>query len=164
MRKLFIRHELSEANNSNNWGTEAFGHPLASLMPEGIERTPAIGAELMSEKYGIYLPETRVAISGMLRTRHTAYFAGARKFKTYRYLDEIPLTYDEIMTGKATKTPPQKAIDYVAPILENPPEEEVIFTHGFVIATICYAKGLEFNNFIPKFGEIRSIELGDPTQ
>ncbi|MFZ2544471.1 MAG: hypothetical protein WAW80_00655 [Candidatus Saccharimonadales bacterium] len=95
MRKLLIRHVLSCANDRNNWGTEAFNHNDSPLHPDGIARVPNIRNEL-TDAYGIEIPNTKVAISSMLRTRHTAFYTGFRKFNTYKSLDEVPLNYIEI--------------------------------------------------------------------
>ena len=160
MRKLLIRHELSEANNRDNWGTEAFGHADASLMPLGAERAPRIGY-ILETQHGIDLSYAQVAVSAMRRTQETARYAGLQHAVVYPELNELSLTFDEIIEGKQRSTPPTRAIEQIQPLLDNPPHENIWFTHGFVIATICHVRGLAYDRFIPRFGEIRTIEFDD---
>lgn len=168
MRKLLIRHGLSEANNYKNIGTPAFGSPDAGLMEEGKVMARDAG-RLLVNQYGVDILSTEVAVSEMLRTQETALEAGfpRHNMTPYASLNEVTssiiknLSQEQIINAIVNETPPAIAIQHVEELLANPPEEEIWFTHGFVIATICYVRGIKFDRFIPQFCEIRDIEIGE---
>lgn len=163
MKKYLVRHGLSQANNHENFGTPAFGSANAELMEAGWDHARQAGNILIS-KYGFDLETTRVATSHMRRTQQTAEGAGinTKNMIAYSLLDEVTscLSLEEIAYAIQNKIPPQSAINQVETLLQNPPDEPIWFTHGFVIATICYVRGIPTTRFIPKFGEVRKIQIG----
>lgn len=160
---LIIRHELSEANNEENYGTPAFGAHDAPLMPKGRLRAPAIGQQLVSD-YGVILNEEVVATSMMRRTQETAVAAGFRWLHLYECLNEEKggLSNSEILHAISDRNPPTMTQQVVDAILHNPPAERIWFTHGLIIATLCQKLGVhQEKRFIPRFGEIRELEISD---
>jgi broad specificity phosphatase PhoE len=161
MSKLVARHGLSNANNSELYGTPAFGSPEASLMPKGREQAVELG-RILAVRYGIDVATEPVAVTMMRRTQETALVAGFRKLRIYPELNEEKggLTDSEVREALATRRPPQATVDAARVIIENPPSEEVWITHAFLIATICQELGIYTDQrFTPKFCEIREIPL-----
>lgn len=163
MEKILIRHGLSEANNRDNIGTPLFGHSQAGLMELGRTQAQNVGHDLRS-LYSIDTDTARAATSTMLRTQETAHCAGFEpdRLQSYTVLDEISnrVSRDQIVQALRDKLPPTEAIEQVQELLTDPPEEDIWFTHGFVIATICHVRGLEYPDFIPKHGTIRRVDIG----
>ena len=152
-----VRHGLSEANNYLNYGTPLFGHPDAGLMELGREQSRNTGRLLLTA-YGKDPLSTSAATSHMRRTHETALEAGflEENLTSYPLLDEISnrLSLDQIALALKAQKPPTEAIEQIEELLDNPPEEKVWFTHGFVIATICYVKNIPYPDFIPGHGSI----------
>jgi broad specificity phosphatase PhoE len=164
MTRLVIRHGLSEANNRENYGTPAFGNPNATLMDEGIVHATNTGNRLRLPLYSIDSSNTIVAVSKMRRTWETANFAGFHTLRPYELLNEIShgLTLDDKANIKKTGIIPEIALEAARDILKNPPEEEIWFTHGLVIASICKVRNIYQDpkySLIPAFGEIRELPL-----
>jgi broad specificity phosphatase PhoE len=159
---LVIRHSLSEANNRNNYGTPAFGHPDAPLMPAGREIAQEMGTKLQ-EDYKLDPESTPVAVSEMLRAQETAREAGFVIATRYLILNEVDtlLPYGDLREMIQNKHHTDIAIEAAEHILENPPEQQVWVTHGLVIAALCKVLGVEndFENFVPKFCEIRELSI-----
>ena len=166
MKKYLVRHGLSQANNHENIGTPAFGSANAELMAEGWEHARRAG-EILISHYGFTPATTPVATSRMLRTKQTAEGAGfvTTNMTEYPLLDEVTshMSLDEIVDAIQSQQPPTYAIEQVEALLCSPPEEPIWFTHGFVIAAICYVRGITTTRFIPKFGEVREISIGKPS-
>lgn len=162
MDKLLVRHGLSQANNRENFGTPLFGHPDAELMELGWDHAREAGRVLVN-RYNSNPAIERVATSRMKRTQQTAEGAGylPENMTAYPLLDELTMhvTYEQLGESIRDEKPPPIAIDKVEELLSNPPEEQIWFTHGFVIATICYIRGIPYTTFIPKFGEVRELSI-----
>lgn len=88
MSKLFGRHSLSQANNRDNYGTPAFGHADAPLMPEGRVIAKKMGVEF-EVVHGIIPADTPVAVSMMERSPETALEAGFIDLTRYALLNEV---------------------------------------------------------------------------
>ncbi len=161
MTKLFIRHSLSEANNRENYGTPAFGSARVGLMPEGWEQSAKMG-RVLEDNYGIDVTTEPVAVSTLLRTQETAIGAGFENLIVYSCLDEEKGTMNDIETRWALdhRLSPEATIKAARYIIANTPEERVIITHAYIIATICQQLGLYTDaKFTPKFCEIRELPL-----
>ena len=161
MSKLVIRHGLSGANDKERYGTPAFGNPQASLMHAGVEQATQLG-EFLTEKFGIVVQDEPVAVSEMLRTQETAIFAGFRILTIYPELNEEKGGLSDAAVRKAlnTRHSPEAVIRAARLIIENPPTENVLITHAFVIATICKELGVYGSlRFHPKFCEVRELPL-----
>lgn len=160
--KLVVRHSLSEANNRDNYGKPAFGHADAPLMPEGRIIAQGMGIELESA-YGIIPVTTAVAVSRMLRSQETATEAGFIDLNKYTALNEVDtrLPHPELRDAIDNRQHTAVALNRAELILRNPPKEKVWVTHGLVIAGLCEVLGLasQFENFIPKFCEIRELPI-----
>lgn len=162
MSKLVGRHSLSEANNRLNYGTPAFGHADAPLMPEGIPIALNMGAEFEAV-HGIIPAVTPVAVSKMLRAQETALEAGFVHLNKYEILNEVDtkLPHPELKDTIAKRQHTEVALKSAELILENPPEEQVWVTHGLVIASLCEVLGIakQFEHFVPRFCEIRELPI-----
>jgi phosphohistidine phosphatase SixA len=163
-RVLVVRHGFSAANDRNNIGTPSFGHPDAKLMPLGIEQARKMGSKLR-QTYAVEPVGTDVAVSQLQRTYETALYAGfdPRQIGRYATLNEItpgiPLKKIKAMIDK--EIIPEVATFTALRILERPPVQPVWITSGFVITALTKELGLQNNYefFIPKFGEIRDLEI-----
>jgi broad specificity phosphatase PhoE len=161
MEKLFIRHGLSEANNRENWGKLAFASAEAPLMELGREQARALGPILSSPPYGLDIANTPAASSEMLRAQETAHGAGFTIVRHYPVLNEVDhwteMTELRAMLDRGEL--PARAYDAADAVLENPPLENVVFTHGLVIAALTRRLGAEHNyeRLIPRFCEIRKF-------
>ena len=163
MRKLIIRHGLSEANNRNNIGTPAFGSAEAPLMAKGVEQAQMLGERLLTE-FKIEIDETTVATSEMLRAKQTASNAGFTSSNSYALLNEIErdVPFPEFRKMLDEKRLPDSAYEVAEAILENPPVEEIWFSHGLVIAALSEVLGVaKDQRFVPKFCEIRELPIGN---
>ena len=162
MSKLVGRHSLSEANNRNNYGTPAFGHPDAPLMDEGRSIAQRMGVEFEAV-HGIIPVTTPAAVSKMLRAQETAREAGFVDLNEYKILNEVDarLPYPDLKDAIANRRHTSIALKTAELILENPPEEQVWITHGLVIASLCEVLGVanQFERFVPKFCEIRELPI-----
>lgn len=158
MSILVVRHGLSQANNRENYGTPAFGNPNASLMDEGVIQATHLQPILAKN----HNSDTIVAVSTMRRTWETANFAGFHTLRPYKSLDELTknLTLEEIAHMKATREIPRIAIQAAEYALNNPPEEEIWFSHGVLIAAMCKVLNVhQDKDLIPAFCEIRELPL-----
>jgi len=156
-----IRHQLSEANNRDNYGTPAFDNPDAPLMPAGRDGAVILGRQLVAE-FGIQVSSEPVAVSMMRRSQETAIVAGFRKLHLYPELNEVKggLSDSEISAALAQKRPPQATHDAARYLLEHPPEEGIWVTHALLIASLCQQLGVyQSARFIPKFGEVRRLQI-----
>lgn len=161
MSKLFVRHGLSDANNHENYGTPAFGNPHAGLMADGWEQAVIMGQRLNSD-FGVDTSTESVAVSTLLRTQETAIGAGFRNLVIYPCLDEEKggMTDSETRWALDHRLSPEATIKAARFIIANPPEERVVITHAYIIATICNELGLYLDKkFTPKFCEIRELPL-----
>jgi len=160
---LVIRHSLSEANNRANFGTPAFASADAPLMQEGRMMAAELGVDL-HEKYELNTDATIAATSTMLRTQQTATGAGfdVSNLRPYSVLDEVPRMREfiELRAMLDAGIVPPEAIEAAYRLLKDPPEEEVWFTHGLVIAGLCKVLGVYQNErTVPKFCEIRELNV-----
>jgi hypothetical protein len=161
MSKLVIRHEFSDANNRDLYGTPAFGNPNASLDPRGVENAIELG-KILVVQYGIDVDNEPVAVSSMLRTQETAIYAGFRNLVIYPELNEEKggLSDEEIREALHARQSPEATIQAVRRIIESPPTEQVIIMHAYLIATLGSELGLYTNaRFTPRFGEIREFPI-----
>lgn len=162
MSKLVIRHCLSEANNYENYGTPAFGNPEAPLTPRGREQATDLG-RLLVVKYGIELNTEPVAVSMLRRTQETAIVAGFRHLSLYPELNEEKggLTDEEVRAALLARYSPPATVDAVRKIIEDPPKEDVIIMHAYLIAAMGDVLGLYTDErFTPRFGEVREFPIG----
>ena len=168
MKVLLGRHALSHANNyeesavNNPDTTLAYGHPDAVLMNKGILQSIGMGYVFIDD-YHVDPRSTPVAVSRMTRSRQTAQFAGFMRRTIYPALDEVDTGYDKdkLKETNAAGINTEVGLRIAEAILADPPEELVWITHGLVIAGITEILGLtdKFENFVPKFCEIREIEI-----
>lgn len=161
MNILVVRHGLSQANNRENYGTPAFGSANASLMDEGTVQATQAG-EILKNEYHVSPDTTPVAVSNMRRTWETANFAGFHILRPYESLNEAMrgLTLEQIQHIRRTRELPLPALRVAEKILDNPPEEDIWFTHGLVIASMCKILNVHQNRpAIPTFCEIRELPL-----
>ncbi|MEO7617210.1 MAG: phosphoglycerate mutase family protein [Candidatus Saccharibacteria bacterium] len=156
-----VRHGLSEANNRDNIGTPAFASTGAPLMELGREHARKAGVELVQD--WSHDPLMPVAVSELLRTQETAFEAGFVRQKTYPILNESysELDYPALRQLLDDGDLPAAAFESARLLLADPPLEKVWFTHGLVIAGVCDILGIadQFDSLIPRFGEIRKIEI-----
>lgn len=161
---LVIRHGLSEANNRHNFGNLAFASSEAPLMREGlvqaIEAREHLNTLRDMSKFDDY-----VAVSSMLRTQQTASAMGLHRQIIYPELREVPHGIEplRLRTMLDAGELPDTALQTAERILENPPREEIWFTHGLVIAGLCKVLGVSHGDWrlIPRFCEIRELPLGE---
>ncbi len=161
MKRLIIRHGLSEANNHENYGTPAFGNPDAPLMPKGRDQAGILGIQL-ADTYGIDLNNEFTAVSMMRRSQETAIVAGFRKLSLYPGLNEEKggMSDEETKAALLTRRPPEATIVAARLLIEHPPDEMVWVTHALLIATMCQELGVyENDRFTPKFCEIRELDI-----
>lgn len=163
--KLTGRHSLSEANNRKNYGTPAFDNDDAPLMPEGRPMAQEMGRKFQ-ELYGIIPATTPVAVSELRRTRETATEAGFVIVTPYAILNEVreakvQLTHAELRASILRRENTPAALRVARLILEDPPEEDVMITHGLVIPALCEVLGVlhKFERFVPAFCEIRELPI-----
>ncbi len=164
MSKLVFRHGLSQANNRENYGTPAYGNPDASLMDEGIIHAANAGRMLRLPPYAIDPTNTIVAVSKMRRTWETANFAGFHTLRPYESLNEIGhgLTLEDKAQIKEAHILPVVALRAAEEVLKNPPEEDIWFTHGLLIASMCRVLDIYQDvdtRLIPHFCEIRELPV-----
>ena len=158
---LVIRHGLSEANNRNNLGTLAFASGQAPLMEHGREQARLLGKTL-AESFGIIPDGKQVATSEMARTQETAREAGFQHLSTYAILNEVShgMELTDLRAALDKRQLPPAAIEAAEAILETPPSEDVWFTHGLVIASLCQVLGAaQDERFIPRFCEVRELPI-----
>ena len=161
MKRLVIRHGLSEANNRENYGTPAFGNSEAPLMPKGRDQATLLGANLETT-YGVDLFYEPVAVSMMRRSQETAIVAGFRKLSLYPALNEEKsgMSDDETRVALETKNPPDATRIAARLLIEHPPEEMVWVTHALLIATLCQELDVYVGDrYTPKFCEIRELDI-----
>jgi phosphohistidine phosphatase SixA len=161
MTKLVIRHEFSDANNRELYGSPAFDNPNAALDPRGVENAVKIGDTLLFQ-YDINTATEPVAVSSMLRTQETAIYAGFKNLVIYPELNEEKggLSDEEISEALHARRSPEATIQAVRRIIETPPAERVIIMHAYLIATLGNELGLYSDvRFTPKFGEIREFPI-----
>lgn len=172
MRAIYlVRHGASYANPKNG---EAFDGDSrnAGLQPDGITHAHVAGDELTNE-YGIS-KDTPVAASTMPRSGETALEAGFEDITYYAELDEVTLplymknreTYllhRERWEREGLDTHQDRYIlNHALAALNRNISERVLFTHGLVILGICHTLGQhQDKSAIPRFGEVRKIELTD---
>lgn len=160
---LVIRHSLSEANNRENIGTPAFASAEAPLMAEGCLLATELGATLR-HTYDVDMLQARAAVSTMRRTRETAVSAGylPEHLVMYPILDEVPRMreFAELRAMLDAGVVPPEAIEAAYRLLEQPPQEEVWFTHGLVIAGLCRVLNThQDRRVVPRFCEIRELTI-----
>lgn len=158
---IAIRHGLSTANDHNNKGTPAYGHPDAALMPLGREQAATIPEEL-ARRFGLVAATTSVATSRLRRAQETAEVAGFKSTRAYAVLDEVlreALEGVDFRAEIAAGRIPRGVIAAGERVLASPPREDVWVTHGLVIVGISAALG-QRNITIPKFCEMREFNLG----
>ncbi len=163
MSKLVIRHGLSQANNRENYGTPAFGSADAGLMDEGVVQSRNLG-HILAQNHKIDASSTIVAVSQMRRTWETANFAGFHTLRPYESLDEITtnLSYEDIRHIKVARQLPRIALQAAETVLSNPPQENIWFTHGLLIASMCKVLDIHQDSdarLIPRFCEIRELPV-----
>ena len=163
MRKLAIRHSLSQANNRENLGTPAFASANAPLMDGGRIIASVLGITL-HDTYHIDTTVALAATSTMLRTSETALCAGfdPSHLVAYPILDEVPKMreFAELRAMLDAGIVPPEAIEAAYRVLENPPQEEIWFTHGLVIAGLCKVLGVyQDARTVPKFCEVRELVI-----
>jgi hypothetical protein len=158
MSVLVIRHGLSEANDKT---TPAFGRADASLMAMGIVQAAGLGESLMAT-YGVDPAQEAAAASEMLRSQQTATVAGYATVRHYTVLNEVSVPKTPELRGLLDKgvIVPQ-AREAAELVLANPPAEKIWFTHGYLIAALCQATGVDTTDlrFIPRFCEIRELPI-----
>ena len=163
MSKLVIRHGLSEANNYANYGSPAYGNPNAGLMKQGVYQAIELGNTLR-KNYFIDADQPIVAVSQMRRTWETANLAGFHSLRPYATLNEVNhgLSLEDKARIKATLILPVVALRAAEEVLNNPPEEDMWFSHGLLIASMCKVLNIyqnPNNTFYPDFCEIRELPI-----
>ncbi|MCA9338639.1 histidine phosphatase family protein [Candidatus Saccharibacteria bacterium] len=163
MSIYIVRHGLSEANNRNNFGTPAFGNKSAPLMLEGRMAAARLNP-LFKHTYNIDPATTPAATSELVRTQETARRAGFTALNSYAALNEVErgLTLDDKRAVRERGVIPREALDAAKELLDNPPTENIWFTHGLLIAGLCKHLGIYQDpkyRIIPHFCEIRQLPL-----
>lgn len=164
VRKLLVRHGLSEANNRHNRGTAAFGAPDAPLMLEGTWQARNLSIHPLLARFAL---STSVATSTLVRTQETGLYAGFTHQVPYPELDEV--TMDELGNISRqelgyflheTHSLPPGSIEASDSFFAHIPDEPIIFSHGLKIASICARLGQhQDERLIPRFCEVREVEL-----
>lgn len=140
MPKLFIRHAETEARGHLLNGTDP------SLSETGFRQAESLGVHLKAEGMSL----NGVAVSEALRTYDTAKTMGAKRIVTYPLLNEVShpgMSKQEVQGLAGAGWLPVAALDAAREILENPPAEDVIVTHGLVIAGLTAV--LRLNQGLP---------------
>lgn len=154
---LVIRHGLSAANDRNN---PAFGSPDAELLPKGLAQAAGLGALMVAN--GVDACEA-VAVSELRRTQQTAHIAGFTNQTVYEQLNEADHKVGEMSDLRRMLDNgqlPRAALFHARSLLENPPPEDIWFTHGLVIAGLCHVLDVyQDRRLIPKFCEVRNINV-----
>ncbi len=170
MKKILVRHSLSYANDKES---PAFGRPEAHLREAGIQHAKML-RPVFEKILGSKFNSTIVAVSEMNRAQETANYAGFKKQRTYSRLNE----YDGdskrqamafVANGDFDNAANSLAV-YSNDLISTPPEEDIWFTHGLVIAGLTWAKDYEeirigdfearkANRFIPYFTSLRILDI-----
>ncbi|MCA9308779.1 histidine phosphatase family protein [Candidatus Saccharibacteria bacterium] len=153
MKRYVIRHGVSSANDKDS---PAFGSPDAHLLEKGKQQ-----ARALVEPLSCINIQASVATSELLRTQETAHEAGFTNIARYAILNELTteLSLKELTATLEHKIVPHAGIHRAEEILSNPPSEIVWFTHGLVIASLCEVLGVSQDRFIPRFCEIRELDI-----
>lgn len=166
IEKILWRHAISEANNSNNFGTLLFANADAELMSIGWEQAAQAGE--VRRRQGFDLSHESVAVSTMLRTEQTALGMGYdyQNISRYEILNEVdhgfaPLRLKEVLGARMY---PVEALYQADRLLDELPEEPTYVTHGLLASAALYLAGMrEQELFIQKFATARKLTY-DPAK
>lgn len=156
MKKILVRHAKSQANYPYEIGVN---NKTAALTPNGKEQAKGLASSL--SQFGIS-SERRIATSTFMRAKQTAWLAGFWNATAYPILDEAidrPLTEQERDLIHERGILPADALTAAEALLHEPPIEEVWITHALVIAGICQRLNIQADAIIPRFCEVRAIEI-----
>jgi broad specificity phosphatase PhoE len=158
MSVLVVRHALSEANDKDS---PAFGRGDAPLKDFGIVQAMT-ARDILAAKHGIDPATITAAASEMLRSQQTATVIGFTAVNNYAVLNEVhtPKTPElRVMMDRGEII--DEARRAAELVLTNPPAEEIWFTHGYLIAALSQATGIDTSGlrFIPRFCEIRELPI-----
>jgi broad specificity phosphatase PhoE len=127
MSKLLIRHAEPDLTGPLHDEMDP------SLSSTGFRQADALGIQLRAEGVDV----GRVAVSEALRTYDTARSIGAKGMVIYPLLNGVPhegMSKQEVRDRLQAGWLPTAALDTARNILEDPPAEDIIVTHGLVIA------------------------------
>ena len=149
-----IRHGETGGNRLNRANEGDRGLPLN---PDG-ERQAALLHERLAE-VGVDF-RVPAAVSNQVRTQQTAELAGFSTFVVNRFLGEVPTDeperyVDDIKRGQV----PHEAIEAALKLFENPPVEQICFTHGGLIMGAFALQSPAESLYMPPFGSITPISL-----
>lgn len=153
MKRYVIRHGVSAANDEES---PAFGSPMAHLLDTGRQQARDVRPQLAFAD-----PREPVATSELLRAQETAQEAGFTNIARCALLNELTteLSTEELVATLADKVVPPAGLRRAKEIITNPPSETIWFTHGLVIASLCEILGVTGDTFIPRFCEIRELNI-----
>ena len=132
---------------------EEIGPPLTQL---SVEQARYLGIQLRADEEEFDF--SMVAISEMLRTEQTARALGAKATRVYPILNEVLLTDEEKQMLLRNKIP-LSVFERGAEILDDPPEEQVVVSHGGPIAGLCAVLGVQVERFLPVHLETRILDF-----
>ena len=140
---LMIRHAHSNANRFYHAGMLLPGQKDFHLTPKGREQAEQLGDDLRI-RFGENMGKMAVAASTFARTQETAALAGFQTINTYPQLDEIMDSSPWKASIQFAKRNFQQARDLaVHNLLTNMPEENIWFSHGFLMSDLMKASGRE---------------------
>lgn len=156
MKITLIRHGITAANRETRL---LFGNEGAPLLPKGIIQAESLRSQLEAQGYN--LTTEPVAVSPMLRTLQTAEHAGFQNTRIEPLLTEIDSGLDaKLVTSMlARREVPETVLKKVREMLKTPPPERIWVTHGFIIVALCRLLDQDYDQFIPDFCEIRTIDI-----
>lgn len=165
MRKvLVIRHGHSEANSK---GIDTPWDKMFAPLDERGKRESRQLGELLLREYGFDVSQS-VAVSDLLRAQQTAEYAGFENTTPYDVLNEVRGEFASVDWREEMKHGiiPDSVREAGHRLLENPPAEEIWFSHGLTISALCSVLGktLDFGNSgrpYPACGQIVEVELPD---
>jgi hypothetical protein len=150
MNKVFIRHAKPQAYSKIM--------PNPNLHTIGRSQSRQLGGTLASLGYNLSTP---VAASQLNSAVQTAHFAGFTTINQYAILNEYPIEDNKIEFLKSIKNQsiPKPLLQYAQAILNNPPPEQIIFTHALVIAAISRLADLILPRPRPSYTQITKISI-----
>ena len=138
---LMIRHAHSNANRCGHAGMLLPGQQDFGLTPKGREQAERLGNDLR-ERLGCDMGKIAVAASEFWRTQETAQLAGFKTINVYPQLNEIMNSSPWKAGTQLVRGNFQRARDLaVHNLLTNQPEEDIWFSHGFLMADLIKMSG-----------------------
>ena len=118
--------------------------------------------KFLIENYGIEPSDLPVATSEMRRTQQTALGAGFTKLRVYPLLNEVSYrnNFADLARKPNDEPLPGEILEAAQAVINDPPEEQVWFSHGLIIAGICQILRIyEDRRLVPRYCEIRELPV-----